>query len=241
MSEQQTETKVSEKVEVAQAQPIETPVVTSSAEEETPQQIDWRKFKAARAEERKAKELAERESAAKSKEVEALKAAMEAIVNRPSAPQGYIQQDQPEEDVIQQKIDAALAKERARVEEDRKQREQKEYPQKVLAAHQDFNEVVTAENMDYLEFHHPEIATAIKYMPEGFDKWSTIYKAIKKHIPNNSTSAKEQKKAEKNMNKPQSMAAGLSGTGDSAPRILDQAAKDANWQRMNRVMKGLPI
>ncbi len=142
---------------------------------------------------------------------------------------------------IRQKIDAALAKERARVEEDRKQREQKEYPQKVLAAHQDFNEVVTAENMDYLEFHHPEIATAIKYMPEGFDKWSTIYKAIKKHIPNNSTSAKEQKKAEKNMNKPQSMAAGLSGTGDSAPRILDQAAKDANWQRMNRVMKGLPI
>ena len=55
----------------------------------------------------------------------------------------------------------------------------------------------------------------------------------------NPNSSKDQKKAENNFNKPQSMAvSGVSQTGDSAPMMLDDKKRSDNWSRMQRVMKG---
>ncbi|HAM53715.1 MAG TPA: hypothetical protein DCP92_24610 [Nitrospiraceae bacterium] len=71
-------------------------------------------------------------------------------------------------------------------------------------------------------------------------KWCDIYKAVKRFVPNSTTSSKEQKKAEKNLAKPQAMStAGMTQTGDQAPQYLDDKRKQDNWKRMQLRMKGI--
>lgn len=241
MAEQteQLETKVEQPPETTQPQtttaPAESPEATK--EEDTPQKIDWRRFKEARKVERQQKEDAERRAAQRAAEADALRAAMEALVNKGHAASSTGQEN-TEDKSVKQQIEEALAQERQRVKQERLEQEQSEFPQKLAQTYQDFDQVCNADNLDYLEFHHPETAAAFKLLPEGFDKWSKIYKAIKRYIPNNADH-RDQKKAERNLQKPQSMAAsGRTGTGDTAPRTLDDKRRDDNWKRMQRVMKG---
>ena len=236
MEETKEAPKVEETKEGAQAQNAQPQPTTEP--QETPQQIDWKRFKEARKKEREQKEEAERRAAQSSKEAEALKAAMEALVNRPNPVQtGEV--EETEDDRIQKKIDKALADERKRVEDERTRREQTEFPQRVLAVHPDFDNVCTTENLDYLEFHYPEVARAFKKAPDSFDKWSDVYKAIKRFVPNNSNN-KDGKSAEKNFKKPQSMSVGgTTQTGDHAPMMLDEKRKQDNWSRMQKRMKGI--
>lgn len=235
MLEQQVENKIEEVAVPAQSQsPIE------AKEEETPQQIDWRKFKEARKVERQQKEEAEKRAAQKTQEAEALKAAMEALLNKNAhvSSHGYEQNDESEDDLIQKKIDLALANERKRVENERIQREHAEFPQRLAQTYPDFDQICSSENLDYLEYHYPEIAGAFKNAPDNFDKWSNVYKAVKRFLPN-AANIKDQKKAERNFNKPQSMAVGgVTQTGDTAPMMLDDKRRADNWSRMQKVMKG---
>ena len=229
--------KVEETKPQAQAQTT-TQAAPAPESEETPQHIDWKRFKEARKKEREQKEEAEKRAAQSSKEAEALKAALESLVNKPSYPQNQ-QAEESEEDRTQKLIQKALSDERARWEEEQRKRDHAQYPQRILAAHPDFDSVITNENIDYLEYHYPEVASAFKSLPDGYDKWSNIYKAVKKFVPNTS-SGKEQKKAEKNFNKPQAMAVpGVTQTGDGAPMMLDEKRKQDNWARMTRRMKGI--
>ncbi len=206
---------------------------------ETPAQINWRKFREQREIERKEKEAIERKYKEKEQEALALKNAMEAVLNKNtySAPQTE-EREETEDERIQKKIDQALqARERA-LEQQRAEQEKALLPKKLTDTYSDFNQVCSQENIDYLEYHYPEIAQAFENQPDSFNKWANVYKAVKKLIPNHN-SAKDEKKAQQNFNKPQSMSvSGVTQTGDNAPKFLDERRKQENYERMLRVMKG---
>lgn len=208
---------------------------------ETQEQINWKRFREQREIERKEKEAALKRAAEKDAEAQALKAAMEAILNKPSS---QSQEYQSEEEISEEEkrakkfIEDEFSKRERRFEEERRQREQQELPQKLAKTFNDFNQVCSSDNLDYIEYHYPEIARAFQNQPDSFEKWADIYKTVKRFVPN-TDSKKEQSKAEKNFNKPQSMAAaGATSVGDGAPMILDDKRRSDNWARMQRIMKG---
>jgi hypothetical protein len=221
---------------VAQEKAQET---AKEAPKEDIEQINWRQFRAKREEERKEAEASKQLAEQKQKEADALKKAMEALLSKPAPMQQDNSGDMGEEsedDRIEKKVQAALAKKEAEYQQRRAQEEAASMPSRLAQQHPDFNQVCTTENVDYLEYHYPEVASAIKHMPEGLDKWSTIYKAVKRFVPNPDTS-RDDKRIAKNLSKPQSPSAMSTGTGDQAPRILDDTKRAANWERMRRVMK----
>ncbi len=208
--------------------------------QENQEQINWKKFREAREVERKQKEAAEKRASEKEAEALALKAAMEAILNKPAVQQSnnYNQEEESEDERINKKVEAAIALRDKKSEEERARREQQEFPERLNSNYKDFNQVCNSENLDYLEYHYPEIAAAYKNLPDGYDKWSNLYKAVKKLVPN-TDSRKDQNKAEKNFNKPQAMSIpGKTQVGDTAPQQLDDKRRSDNWARMQKVMKG---
>jgi len=216
------------------------------ASENTPenqQQINWKRFREERAKERKQKEEAERRAAQKEEEARALKEAMEALLNKPVAQsrEHEREDDSPsEEEIIERKVQAALEKREKQLAEERRIREAQELPNRLASNYKDFNTVCTEDNLDYLEFHYPEVAAAFKHMPDSFDKWANIYQAVKRFVPNGSNSNKDQAKATKNLSKPQSMSVGgMTATGDMAPHMLTEQKKQDNWARMQARIKGI--
>lgn len=225
--------KVEEKVEITQENNSISPE----------NEINWKKHREQRAAERKAREEAEVRARKSAEEAAALKAAMEALVNKKNNYINDISDDtdreETEDERIQKKIDNALAQERKKQEHLQREREIQETPYRLKQMYNDFDEVCSQENIDRFEFDHPEIAAAFEAMPDGINKWSNVYKAIKKFIPNPKSNI-DQKKAEKNFVKPQSMSVGGSTqTGDQAPQMLDSKKRADNWNRMQRVMKGV--
>lgn len=230
---QDKSTKPSANVESA-ASPIENT--------ETQQQINWKNFRETRELERKQKAEAEKRASEKEAEANALKAAMEALLNKPVPQSNNYQINDQSEETEEQRISRLVAQsmdaERKKDQIARQQREQVEFPQRLQKDLGDFDKVCTSDNLDYLEYHYPEVADAFKDLPDGYDKWSKVYKAVKRFVPN-TQSHKEQAKAEKNFMKPQSMAIpGKTQTGDSAPQNLDDTRRAANWARMQKVMRG---
>lgn len=210
---------------------------------------NWQAYRAQMNLQRKEKEEAEKRMREEKDRADALKAALEAVVNKPSInhqlnnqASGY--NEESEEERIQRKIDETVNKrleqERLRFQEEQKQRELQEAPQRIAQSYPDFNNVVTTENCDYLDYHYPELTTPFKYMPEGFEKWSAMYRAIKKFVPN-TDSKKDQAKADKNMQKPGSLSAPGVAQGQSAMPAarLDEMRKQSNWERMQRTLKGI--
>ena len=232
------EVQVQAQVEDNKKEVLEQPKEEVVATAETQQEINWKKFREGREQDRKEKELARREKEAAERrekdriaEANALRAALEATLAKPT-------QEPQEEDIIQKRVDEALERRDREAEKKRVEREQEELPQKLKQAFNDFNDVCTKENLDYLEFHFPEIAKPCTYMGDSFEKWSLIYNAVKKHLPNHKNK-NDQSRIESNAKKPQSMAGGLSQTGDGAPTLsLDDDRKKANYARMLKVLKG---
>lgn len=216
--------------------------VDIATQEESDKEINWKKFKEARALERKqAEELAAR-AAQKDAELQAMKAALEAVVNKPNPPvqqYGY-DQEESEDQRIEKKVQAALAIAEQRRQQEQARREAEEYPHKLTSTFADFNQTIANENLDYLDYHYPEVTGPISRMPEGYDKWAAIYRAVKKFVPNTDT-RKDQAKAERNFNKPQSISSpGMTHNGETAPAyILTEERKAANWARMEKARKGL--
>lgn len=205
----------------------------------------WDEFKAARQAERdQAKETA-KQAKKSQEEAMALKAALDAVLNKPQQAQQnnyqtYDPQEETEEQRIAKHVNEALAKRDAEYERQRQQREQQEYPQRLSSDFKDFDQVCSSENLDYLDYHYPEVAKAFAHMPQGYDKWSSIYKAVKRFIPN-PDAKKEAGKAEKNFNKPQSSSSpGVTQQGDNTPGFkLDEKKKAENWARMQKAMNRL--
>lgn len=201
---------------------------------ETKEQINWRKFREAREAERKQNEILKRESDKKAEEIAALKAALEAVTSQNNIVK---EEEETDDHRLNKRIEEILLNKEKQIEEQRRIREQQELPVKLQSTYQDFNQVCKEENLDYLEYHYPEVAEAFKKLPDSFEKWAGIYKAIKRFIPNPDTK-KEEKKIERNAAKPQSMSvAGLTQTNDTAPHYLDEKRKADNWARMQRTLK----
>jgi len=217
--------------------------VEAAAPIETQEQINWKKFRETREIERRQKEAAEKRASEKEAEAHALKAAMEAILTKqaPQARQNDYYQDTnelTEDQRIEQKISQAIAARDLQYEAHRKQKEHEEFPTRLRNDLKDFDTVCSSENLDYLQFHYPEVASAFSHAQDGYAKWADVYKAVKRFVPV-TDSKREQNKAEKNFNKPQSMSVpGVTQVGDTAPMQLDDKRRADNWARMQKVMKG---
>lgn len=215
---------------------------------------NWRAFREARKKDRAEKEAAERRAVEKEAEVTALKAAMEAAFSAKSAPspqaynqyyginQGYDQPEESEEQKIERKVNELLAKKEEQYRKEQAEYEQREFPKRLMKDLPDFGQVCSQENLDYLDFHYPEISRPLQRLGDGYDKWHDTYHAVKKLIPNHSTAKKEASRAEINSNKPKSISStGPSPTGEKVREGWQdtEARRAENWARMQRTMKGV--
>ncbi len=62
----------------------------------------------------------------------------------------------------------------------------------------DFSRVCSQENLDYLDYHYPEISRPLQRLGDGYDKWHDTYHAVKKFIPGHAEAKKDAMKAEIN-------------------------------------------
>lgn len=200
-------------------------------------QANWKAFREQREADRKAREEADKRAQQKAEEAAALRAALEAITNKPNQPQ---EADENEESRLEKRIQEIILEREKIFIAERQQQEASQYPEKLRSVYSDFNKVCSTENLDYLEYHYPEVAVPFKHMPEGFDKWSAIYKAVKRFIPN-VDSQKDSNRADRNLMKPASMSTpGTSEGGSAMPAArLTEERKAENWARMERARKGL--
>lgn len=231
---QETENKVPETTVNKQEQTVE-----QKPAEENQDQINWKKFREKREQERKEKEAADKRASEKEAEATALKAAMEALLNKSQPTQAVSEEtEETEEQRIDRKVQEHLLRNQQKADEERRKREVAELPVRMQQTYNDFNQVCSQENLDYLQYHYPEVAAGFKYAPDSFETWSNIYKALKRFIPN-PDSKKDQSRIEKNLAKPQSMSVpGATQTGDHAPTELTEKRRQDNWARMQRTMKG---
>ena len=234
----------------AKITPPEQAATETPEQEETKEDPNWRAFREARKKDRLEREAAEKRAKEKAEEAEALKAAMESILNKggsnnqPQQRESYYENDyeseESEDAKIEKKIQAALEKQRLENERLREEQERQQYPQRLKSNFPDFDQVISQENLDYLDYHYPEIARPLGRAQENYDKWVDIYKAVKRFVPNTDRK-RDIKKAEDNSQKPRSMSTASvtpSAQGGS-PIHIDKERKQANWERMQRVLKGL--
>src|SRR5579863_6231174 len=220
--------------------PENPPAQSASTQKETvepPEDPNWKAFREARKKDRAEKEAAEKRAMEKDAEVAALKAAMEAAFSKNSTAQNQsptYPEEETEDQRIEKKVQQAIAQREAAWERSRQEREAQEYPQRLVQTYPDFNNTITPENLDYLEYHYPEVSRPLKRLGDGYDKWADIYLAIKKFVPNNTSSRKEAAKADANFSKPKSISStGLTQTADTIGGTrLSEDRKAANWARM---------
>lgn len=207
-------------------------------------QANWKAFREQREVERKARMAAEQRATEKAAEAEAMRAALEAAINKPSnnhQKQEYSQDnEETEEQRIDKRVNKIIKEREEQYQKEQHQREMQEYPQRLTQIYPDFNKTISSENLDYLDFHYPEVSKPLQRLNEGFDKWSDIYKAVKKFVPNN-TSNQDIQRAEKNLAKPGSVSTPGATQGSSAmpSARLTEERKAANWARMQSITKGL--
>jgi hypothetical protein len=209
---------------------------------------NWKAFREARKKDRADKEAAERRAAEKEAEAEALKRAMEAAFARgqpqAQASGGYgdsYDTQETEDQRIARMVEEQIAKRDAILERQRMENEQREYPNRLARDFGDFNQVCSPENLDYLEFHHKEIARPLQRLQDGYDKWADIYHAVKKYVPNSTTARREAQKAETNLQKPKSMSstAGMAPGEQVGSARLTEEKQAANWARMQKLLKSV--
>lgn len=229
---------------LAQNPPQQPPPQENKSAEGNPEDPNWRAFREARKKEREERRAAEQKAAEKEAEVAALKAAMEAAFSKqshqvPNSNQDPV--DETEDGRVKRLVQEEIARREAAYEQERAAREQQEYPQRLVKNYPDFHQVISQENLDYLDFHYPEVSRPLQRLGDGFDKWSDIYQAIKKFVPNNSTAKKESAKADVNFSKPKSISStGITQPGEvKSAHILSEERKAANWARMQATMKGV--
>lgn len=207
-------------------------------EEESLEKINWRRFREERAKERKEAESDRKRLSEKEKETAALKAAMEALLSKPEKHAQETETSESDEQRLSRIVRSEIENDRKNQERERIARESRELPQVLQRSFPDYNNVCNEENVDYLEYHYPEVVAGFKHMPDGFEKWSTVYKAIKRFVPN-PDSKKDEKRIEKNLSKPQSMSLpGMTSTGDHPPVVMDEKRRQDNYARMQRIIRG---
>lgn len=113
------------------------------------------------------------------------------------------------------KIAAKAAKEA--VDNDRRSRHKEEAPGRVRARYQDFDSIVTDDNVRQLQVSEPELAKALGEIADEEAQAIAAYKYIKMMIPQAAAQTHSKKRIEENASQPRS----LSSTGGASP--LSQA------------------
>jgi len=263
LQEDKQEVKEEVKKEELTTEPTTEPKENTDATnlEETPEQINWRKFREERKKERQESERLEKESKSKDQENLRMKEMMATLLKaKDQTPMTVAETDKAVasldptdiptgadvqnyvnshvEALVEERINKMLASQEAQRKQETAIRDQKELPQRLQKDCPDFENVCSSENLDYLEYHYPEVAEAYQSMPDGIKKWKGVYGTIKKLIPN-TNSSKDSAREKANSMKPQSMSSpGVSTTGDSAPNYVSSTKREENWKRMQRVMRG---
>ena len=219
-----------------------------SPQVEEEQERNWRQFRERRKQERQQAEEAARVAQQKAEEAEALKKALEALVDKPqkkkkaASYEDYYddeESEEQEEESMEKKLEKMLDERDRKRNEDAQRQELAQLPQRLARDFKDFDRICTQENLDYFEYHYPEVASAYKYMPDGYEKWASVYKAINRFMPEVKNKS-AQRLATENLSKPKSPSApGAEQTSDGAPMYLDEQRRQANWKRMQKVMKGI--
>jgi hypothetical protein len=228
-------------------------ILNQNTENEPQEDPNYKAFREGRKKDREARKEAERKAAEKEAEIIALKAAMEAAFSKSSPTpeayqqyyginQGYDQTEQTEEERLEKKLNELLKKREQQSQAEQEERERREYPNRLASNYPDFHHVCSQENLDYLDYHYPELSRPLQRLPEGYDKWSDIYNAVKKFIPNHASAKKEAMRAEMNMQKPKSISSTMSTPTGGHVRESWQEVEQrrvANWERMQRTLKGV--
>jgi hypothetical protein len=242
-----------EKVDANVAQQKIDPNLNQQQTEDKPQKSaeddeNFKAFREGRKKDRLEREAAERRAAEKEAEVAALKAAMDAaFAKQPSAPspaayQQYYgmnqEQEESEDQKIEKKVNAIIAQREASFERQRAEREAQEYPARLEKDLPDFHQVISQENRDYLDYHYPEISRPLSRLQDGYEKWSDVYHAIKKFVPNQSSSKRDMARADLNQKKPGSISSATVTQPAPMPgsHVLSDEKKAANWERMRKTM-----
>jgi len=217
----------------------------------TQEDPNWKAFREARKKDRAEREAAEKRAAEKEAEAAALKAAMEAAFAKagPIPQQQYYPQqenyhsEETEEQKIDKIVEAKIAAREAAAERARLEKEHREYPQRLTQTFSDFNQAIAQENLDYLDYHYPEVSRPLQELPDGFNKWAHIYHAVKKFVPNTATAKKDAARAEANMNKPKSISStGIMQPGEAVNRSSYQeieAKRAARYMEMQKIIKSI--
>jgi len=213
--------------------------------EESEQDRNWKKFREQREIERKQLEAEKKRATEKEKEAAALKSALDSVLNKPDGRSQANQREEvdyfedDEEKRIEKLVEKKMAEKERAQDQQRQQREQQELPNRLKREYPDFDQVCTSDNLDYLEYHYPEVATAFGHMPDGIEKWTGIYKAAKRFVPN-IDAKRAQARAQDNLLKPQS-ASGASAAQAATPnmsRSLTDSQRADNWRKMQAMIKG---
>lgn len=222
---------------------ITQPPTETKGTEDVQEDPNWRAFREARKKDRAEREAAERRASEKEAEVAALKAAMEAAFSKgshKSVEDTYSPHEENEDEKLEKRIQSIIAEREAKAEKERQLREQQELPYRLKQAFPDYDQVVNEENGAYLEYHHPEVYRSLLRQPQNFETLCDTYKIVKKLIPNSGNGKKDSAKAEVNLSKPKSISStGLTQTQESSSARLTEDRKAANWERMQRMMKGV--
>ena len=198
-------------------------------------EANWKKWREDRAAERAKMQEIEKQRQEEAKRAESYKAIIEAMTKSQPEPQ----QEQNSEKSKKEEFEEWLAERDAKIEKQRRDQEQKEFPTQLRKVYPDFDRVCNEENLDYLEFHHKEITDVLAQLPDGFDKWSKAYHLVKKMIPAKDL-AKETARIQNNALKPQAMAGSASiGDTNKAMMNLSPTRKAENWQRMMKLIKSV--
>ena len=221
---------------------ILAPEETKSSPTESVEDQNWKLFREQRKKEREEKLAAERKLQEKEQEVAALKAAVEAALSRNTIPQqnNYFNEiEESEEQRLEKKIAAILAMKEEQRRREEAEREQREYPTKLAKDYPDISSVCSSDNLDYLDYHYPEISRTFQRLPDGYDKWRDIYQAVKRLVPN-TNAKKDAAKIDQNLSKPKSMSSStISPEGEKMSYSWQDMEKRRaeNWARMQRMLK----
>jgi hypothetical protein len=220
---------------------------TAETTETASEDPNWRAFREARKQDREQRQAAEQRATEKEAEANALKAAMEAAFSKmtpPAQQQNYSDHyphEESEDERIEKKVQQAIAARLQAEEKLRLQREQEEYPNRLTQTFPDFHQTISQEHLDYLDYHYPEVSRPFQRLPDNFDKWADIYRAVKKFVPNSANAKKDAAKADSNFNKPRSMSSSsITQPGESkSSNVITEERRAANWERMQRILKGV--
>lgn len=122
-----------------------------------------------------------------------------------------------------------------------KQQAQRELPDKVKAKHQDFEDVVNKENMEYLKANKPHIVAALAATKDPYMQALTAYDAIKAFCPSDQF-RQEEAKMQKNASRPGTLGAAQAPSPLSEAKAMERGLtpdmKRKYQQEMVAAMRG---